>query len=265
MKILIVNDDGYNAPGINELAKQLSKDHEVIVVGPQTQQSGKARSITRYDMDYTLTNYVNTENLKIYSSNRTPSDCVRVGVSYFFADKKPDLVISGINKGSNKALDISYSGTVAAAIESSSMGCKTIAVSLDMSGRQQGYDVVDPSEQHLYVKAAAFMRENIERLYGLIEDEGMFLNINIPLGKIKGVVITGISEMEEPRKITHAEIDKNITTVTQDWEGYNRPENNEGDYAELVKGNIAITPMRYTLTTKALIKKAKEKNLEFKI
>ena len=124
MKILLSNDDGYRAPGIQALAKTLSGYGELCVVAPDRDRSGASNSLT---LDRPLR--VTQVGESAYSINGTPTDCVHLALSGLL-DYEPDIVISGVNAGSNMGDDTIYSGTVAAAMEGRFLGLPAIAVSL---------------------------------------------------------------------------------------------------------------------------------------
>ena len=123
MKILISNDDGYLAPGINALAEQLAGIADIVVVAPDSNRSGSSNSLT---LDKPL-RVVRAEN-GFYSINGTPSDCVHIALTGILTER-PDLVVSGINQGQNMGDDTLYSGTVAAATEGYLFGIPSIAFS----------------------------------------------------------------------------------------------------------------------------------------
>ncbi len=123
MKILISNDDGYLAPGINALADQLSSIAEIVVVAPDSNRSGSSNSLT-LDRPLRMQRAANG----FYSINGTPSDCVHIALTGLL-DQRPDLVVSGINQGQNMGDDTLYSGTVAAATEGFLFGIPSIAFS----------------------------------------------------------------------------------------------------------------------------------------
>jgi 5'-nucleotidase len=133
MKILVSNDDGYLATGINVLTDALSKIADVVVVAPDRNRSAASNSLTLHDP---LRLSKVAENR--YRVNGTPSDCVHLALTGFL-DEEPDLVVSGINHGANLGDDVIYSGTVAAAMEGRFLGFPTIAVSL-VGHRMQHFD-----------------------------------------------------------------------------------------------------------------------------
>ena len=124
MKILVSNDDGYLATGINVLTDALSEIADVIVVAPDRNRSAASNSLTLHDPLR-----VSRVGENRYKVNGTPSDCVHLALTGFL-DEEPDLVVSGINHGANLGDDVIYSGTVAAAMEGRCLGFPTIAVSL---------------------------------------------------------------------------------------------------------------------------------------
>jgi 5'-nucleotidase len=167
MKILLTNDDGVNAPGINILFKELSKHHDVLLVAPDREQSATSHSLTLnrpLRLHKLMPNY--------FSCDGTPTDSVLLGILKILKHKKPDMVISGINHGPNMAEDVMYSGTVAAAIEGSQLGIQSLAVSMVNS---VGAD---------FVGGARFVRRLL-RLYPQLDiTSATILNINLP-GKVK--------------------------------------------------------------------------------
>lgn len=176
MNILLVNDDGVYSSGILMLAKKLSVNHNVTVVAPQNQMSGTGHSMTLYG-------YVNFSKINIldgidcYIVSGTPADCVKVAVNLILPEK-PDLIISGVNKGFNLGTDIVYSGTVNSALEGAVHGIKAIAVS-------QEYGLKD------FEFSTNFIVKNLDEFYSFLpKDAQTILNINIPsddLNVLKGV------------------------------------------------------------------------------
>ncbi len=183
MNILVSNDDGYDAPGIQTLISRLERDgHNIMVVAPETQQSAKSHSLTLHD---TLYCYKVEENR--YKVSGTPADCVLLAEKRLLTDQKIDLVISGINKGQNIGEDIYYSGTVAAAREATFHGYKAIAVS------RLGFEGLD------FDLPAEFVAQAIQNNVLDYIQEGEFLNINVPeitRDELEGVVVTLLGHRE---------------------------------------------------------------------
>lgn len=181
MNILLVNDDGIYSNGILRLAEKLAKMHNVTVVAPQNQMSGTGHSMTLYGyVNFSKINILN--GIECYIVSGTPADCVKVAVNLILT-VKPDLIISGINKGFNLGTDIVYSGTVNSALEGAVHGIKAIAVS-------QEYGIKD------FEFSSEFVVKNLQKLFSLLPDDAQtILNINIPsddANTIKGVKVAKI-------------------------------------------------------------------------
>ena len=234
MKILLTNDDGIDAPGINILASVL-KDagHDIIVVAPSTEQSATSHSITLHQPLRILDRGDN-----YFAVTGSPADCMILAFSSIVKDDI-DLVISGINAGQNMGEDILYSGTVAAALEAMFIGKRSIALSIAAYHDQQ------------FETAAQFMKQFIdEGIVDLIEGR-MALNINVPnlsVEEIKGVKITKIGhrryedfvkEQKDPRgrKIYWIGGSKAI------WEDVENT-----DFRVLNDNHISITPISPNFT-----------------
>ncbi len=164
MKILLTNDDGYDAPGILSLFNILNTSHDVILIAPDRENSAVGHGIT---LNAPLRIKSIRDQLNCYSVNGTPVDCIKLGLFEFFKSS-PDLVISGINNGSNLGVDINYSGTVAAAREAAVIGIPSLAVSIPQ-GEEQDYKGVS-----FFIDQ--FINSNlVDKIPG-----GTFLNINAP-------------------------------------------------------------------------------------
>ncbi|HEY5672626.1 MAG TPA: 5'/3'-nucleotidase SurE [Malonomonas sp.] len=172
--ILVTNDDGVRSPGIRALAQALEGLGRVVVVAPDRNRSAVGHALT-------LEHPLRAEEIKpdVFAVDGTPTDCVNLGI-HGLLQLKPALVVSGINRGSNLGDDITYSGTVCAAMEASLMGLPAIAVSLDT----QHFQAED------LALAAQFSRQLAERILsdGLPPDT--FLNVNVPTGGCQGVQLT---------------------------------------------------------------------------
>ena len=227
--IMITNDDGIQAPGLKVLFRESRKLGQTVIIAPEHDNSAASHSLT---MNRPL--HVREIDENIYAVNGTPTDCVTIGIGKILP-QKPDLVISGINPGPNLGDDVSYSGTVSAAIESTMLGIPAVAVSLAAE-----------SEPLHYAAAAAF----IVRLAGIILEKGLprdtLLNVNVPNTppeKIKGVAFTrrgrrlyddAIKETYDPWGRKHY------------WIGGGTPSFDAGegtDSAAISVNKISITPM----------------------
>jgi len=175
MKILISNDDGYNSEGIMTLAKLFSKENEVIIFAPENERSAFGQSITMSN-PLRVTNVKNEKNLKIFHVNGTPADCVKIGLNLL--ETPPDLILSGINKGTNTGFNTRYSGTIGAAFEGVIKNIPSFAISL----------VIDKNKP-LFQSGAEFIYNTILKIFNSDFDFHMTLiNINLPnIEKIKGI------------------------------------------------------------------------------
>ena len=179
MNILITNDDGINADGLIELKKALEKEHNIYIIAPLKEQSGSSHSLT---MNLPLRVYEYGKNF--YAVDGTPTDCVMLGLNKIYEGIKFDLLVSGINYGANLGDDLTYSGTVAGAMEGCLMGIPSIALSIDVDFQKR------PVYIH-YETAIQVLKILIEN--GLKFKKDTFLNINVPdkpLKKLKGIKIT---------------------------------------------------------------------------
>ena len=186
MNILITNDDGIRADGIIELAKEISKYHNVYVVAPDSQRSATGHAITIHNPIMVNEEFIN-DKIKAFSISGTPADCVKIGIEGLFKDISIDLVLSGINNGPNLGTDVIYSGTVSAAIEGFIQNKPSVAFSLNEFNM--------PKEE--YAKASKYALKIVNDLEDKLNilDDGI-LNVNIPMGEIKGTKITILGDMK---------------------------------------------------------------------
>ena len=196
LKILISNDDGYDARGIKVLFETLREDHDVTIVAPSEERSASGQTLT---LDHPVRIYEHYPN--VYSTSGYPSDCALLGAVKVLKEK-PDLIISGINHGANLAQDIYYSGTVAAARQGVFNGIKGIAISLCLQGH---YHELSQDELH-FETAASFLRDFLAK--GLHEqiDPMTLLNINVPnlsIKDIEGFESTSLGQRFYSEEIEH--------------------------------------------------------------
>ncbi len=164
LKILITNDDGYFSDGIKALVKVLSKSHDIKVVAPDREQSASSHSLT---LNHPLRMTQIEKNW--YTTDGTPTDCVMLAIHLLYKGKKPDMIVSGINHGGNMGDDVTYSGTIAAAIEGSILQIPSVAVSM------ANYKPGIPME-----RAAKFVAKVIQKYDSFELTSDTFLNINLP-------------------------------------------------------------------------------------
>jgi len=172
MRILITNDDGIEAPGLDVLEK-IATDltDDVWVVAPETDNSGASHSLT-------LAEPLRMRELgkNRYAVKGTPTDCVIMGVRFLLRQQPPDLVMSGVNRGQNLADDITYSGTVAGAIQGALLGVPSIAMSLVTGPAETGQEVGEPMWETPMRHGAELVRKLLKAAW----PEGVVLNVNFP-------------------------------------------------------------------------------------
>jgi len=233
MKILVSNDDGFLAPGINILVKALKEIGEVVVVAPDRNRSGASNSLTLDNALRTTT----AENGFI-CVNGTPTDCVHLAVTGLLTEL-PEMVVSGINEGSNLSDDVLYSGTVAAATEGRFLGLPSIAISL-----------LGPKCEH-YETAAQIAKQLVLKLRKDPLPRDTVLNVNVPdlpLSEIRGFQVTrlGTRHIAEP---TIKAVDPRGRKIY--WIGQAGPEEDAGpgtDFYAVNAGYVSITPLHLDLT-----------------
>lgn len=181
MNILLTNDDGYNAPGILALYRKLSQDHHVTLVAPDREKSAVGHGIS-LNQALRLQQKNITDEIGGYTVNGTPADCVKLALFELFTDP-PDLVVAGINPGSNTGVNINYSGTAAAAREAAFNRITGIAASIEI-GLQSDID---------FTGMAEFISSLVPKIPSLELPNFTFLNINCPncpVDQTRGVKIT---------------------------------------------------------------------------
>ena len=179
MNILLTNDDGIFAPGLQAMHKCLVARHTVAVIAPDQERSAVGHGITLHHPLRASRVAVNA-HFQGYAVSGTPADCIKLGL-FDLLPERPDLVLSGINPGANVGINVNYSGTVAAAKEAALCGLPAIAVSV------QGREVVN------YEEAAAFAESLAQTVVRQGLPRGTFLNVNIPnvpFGEIAGTVVS---------------------------------------------------------------------------
>lgn len=232
MLILVTNDDGIHSPGILALAESLNPLGRVVVVAPDRERSAVGHSLT-------LHSPLRADNLRpdCFAVDGTPTDCVHLGI-HGLLDERPDLVVSGINKGGNMGDDITYSGTVSAAMEATLMGVPAFAVSLE----SKSFRAID------FHDAAGFAAELAARLLRQRLPPDTFLNVNVPNCSPKGVRLTRqgrrrygdvVVENVDPRGRKYYWLGAGELGF-QDLEGT--------DFHAVSRGFISVTPLHLDLT-----------------
>jgi 5'-nucleotidase len=251
LRILVSNDDGIDAPGIFAVVQELKKIGEVTVVAPDKQMSAVGHAIT---MNYPLrvSKFVKNNQFFGYAVEGTPADCVKLAIRSLL-DFTPDVLVSGINLGSNTAINIIYSGTVSAATEGTVLGIPSIAVSLATW------------ENPDFAYAAKFSRILTSFIAEKGLPDGTLLNVNVPPvaeGLIKGVKVTRQGKTRWDDKF---EVRRDPNNKEYFWlAGKLDIMDHSADTDEIAVNNnyISVTPIQYDLTDYPMVKKIRRWDLD---
>jgi 5'-nucleotidase len=249
LRILLTNDDGIHADGLAALetiAAQLSDD--VWVVAPEYEQSGASRALTLADPIR-----VRLLSERRFATTGTPTDCVMLGVNDLIPGPKPDLVLSGVNRGANLAEDVTMSGTVAGAIEGMALGLPSIALS------QMGFY----EEGTSFEAAETFGPGIIKRLMEIGWPKDVVLNVNFPNGPVDRIIEVEVTRQGfRDFQIRHNEKRTDLRGRDYYWVGFRplRSSPPEGtDLRALYDGRISVTPLHIDLTHAATVHDLKGK------
>ena len=242
MRILLSNDDGYFAPGIEMLARSLAEIAEITVVAPERERSGASNSLT-LDRPLSLRRAANG----FHYVNGTPTDCVHLAVTGML-DQLPDMVVSGINLGANMGDDTIYSGTVAAATEGYLLGVPALAISL-----------ASTTGAH-YETAARVARMIVERFQrGDIANFGaepLLLNLNvpdIPYEQLKGLRVTRLGKRHKAEAVVKQLTPRNETVYWVGAAGAAQDAGEGTDFHAVTQDYASLTPLQIDLTHTARI------------
>lgn len=234
MLILLSNDDGITSEGLLSLKEELSKTDEVWAIAPERERTCVAHAITLHKPLR-----IREHGDRLFSTNGTPADSVLLGVMGLLP-RKPDLLISGINKGPNMGQDITYSGTVAAAKEGAFLEIPSIAVSLNAR------------KDFLFGEAARVVREVVERLRGFELPHQSFLNVNIPnlqRKDMKGFLVTRLGKRIYNGKVVERTDPRGgkYYWIVGDSDTFDPIEGS--DLLAVSQGYVSITPLHWDMTT----------------
>lgn len=233
MRILVSNDDGYFAPGINVLAEALACCAEVTVVAPERDRSGASNSLT---LDRPLT--VRRAPNGYLFVNGTPTDCVHLAVTGLL-DDLPDVIVSGINDGANMGDDTIYSGTVAAATEGFLLGISSLAISLVSEGAGH------------FATAARVACDLVQRFQSHPVNQPLLLNVNVPdvdYPALRGMVVTRLGKRHKAEPVVKSTTPRGETVY---WVGAAGGAQDAGagtDFHAAAQGMVSITPLQVDLT-----------------
>jgi 5'-nucleotidase len=236
MKILISNDDGYFAPGLNILASHLAKIADITVVAPERNRSGASNSLT---LDRPLS--VKKASNGFFYVNGTPTDCVHLALTGLM-DTTPDMVISGINDGANMGDDTIYSGTVAAAMEGYLLGIPSIAVSMSRHNCTH------------FETAARVVVELVQHYIKIGFTSPTLLNVNVPdvpYAELQGRTITRLGKRHKAEPVMQLKTPRGETVY---WVGAAGQPNDGGegtDFYAVAHNQVSISPIQVDLTKHA--------------
>jgi 5'-nucleotidase len=251
MRVLITNDDGIYAPGLDvcgEIARAISDD--VWVVAPERDQSGVSHSLSLNDPLR-----LREAGERRYAVTGTPTDCVIMGVRHILNGKTPDLILSGVNRGQNAAEDVTYSGTIAGAMEGTILGIPSLALS-------QSYGKASRHKPH-WETAIRFGPDIIRKVLAEGMPRAVLVNINFPdcpPNEVKGIAITTQGKREQELLRIDARHDGRGNPYY--WVAFarrERPEPPDGtDLSAIANNRIAVTPLRLDMTDEPFMSRLAE-------
>jgi 5'/3'-nucleotidase len=244
--VLLTNDDGIGAAGLDAMRQALIElpELEVYVIAPDSNRSATARSITTRrplwveEVDF-------GDGTVAYATDGTPVDCVRFA-ALGLIESPPELIVSGINHGSNLGDDITYSGTVAAALEGVVLGVPAIAVSQQSQRREFDFRL---GEEFDFEQAAVFVARLVAELHEIPMPGGTLLNVNCPAGEVSGVQACRLGKrIYRDRLELHDEDEggRRRYRIYGDDPSYHPEEGT--DFAAVAAGDIAVSPLHFDLT-----------------
>jgi 5'-nucleotidase len=242
LRILCTNDDGINAPGLASLARIAAKlTDDVWTVAPETEQSATSHSLT-------LRRPLRVRHLdnRRFSIDGTPTDCVVVALRKLVDGRRPDFVLSGVNHGANLGEDITYSGTVAAAMEAALFGVPAVAFSMMRRG----------DHEHRWATAEAFAPDILRRLRDLDWPPGVLINVNFP--DLPAEEVKGLRICHQGRRDVQTEVVEGHDPGGRPylWIGdfsSDKSVESHSDLGVVEAGFVAVTPLHLDLTQKDLL------------
>ena len=250
--ILVTNDDGITAPGIRALISVMNEIGDVVVIAPDSPQSGMGHAIT-------INSTLECNKITIdsgpqieYSCSGTPADCVKLGINEIL-QRKPDLCVSGVNHGSNSSINVIYSGTMSAAIEASIEGVPAIGFSLLDYKWDAEFSHIKKYIKNITLKA---LEEGLPK--------GITLNVNFP--KLNNDMIKGIKVCKQAGTYWIEKFDKRVNPQGKEYywltgEFINKDQSEDSDEFALSNGYISIVPVKHDLTDYESINKIQNWNL----
>jgi 5'-nucleotidase len=245
VKVLLTNDDGIGAQGLNVLRRALLEvpGVELATIAPNSNRSATARSITTREPLW-VDEIEFDDGTTGYATDGTPVDCVRFA-ALGLIEFEPELIVSGINHGSNLGDDITYSGTVAAALEGIVLGIPGIAISQQSAAREMDFRL---GREFDFDTAAAFTARLVEEIEDVGIPEGTLLNINCPAGEVGGVRACRLGKRiyRDKMHLTEEVDGRRRYRIYGDAPSY--VDEPDTDFAAIADGCIAVTPLHFDLT-----------------
>ncbi len=238
--ILITNDDGITAPGIRALISVMNEIGDVLVVAPDSPQSAKGHAITISETLYCDKITIDADApQEEYSCSGTPVDCVKMA-THEILKRKPDLCVSGVNHGSNAAINVIYSGTMSAAVEAGIEGIPAI-----------GFSLLDYSMQANFEPCKKYIKEIVEQVLANGLQKGVVLNVNIP--KLEASEIKGVKICRQANAHWEEEFDKRVSPMGREYywltgKFVNEDKGEDTDEWALSQGYVSVVPTQFDLT-----------------
>lgn len=251
--ILVTNDDGITAPGIRTLISVMRELGDVVVVAPDSPQSGMGHAITVNSTLFVEQVTLSDGPQKEYSCSGTPVDCVKLAVKQILG-RRPDLCVSGINHGSNSSINVIYSGTMSAAIEAGVEGIPAI-----------GFSLLDYNWNADFEPCRDFVKRIAENVLKEGLPEGVVLNVNIP--KLEKEQIKGIKICRQAKANWEEEFDKRQNPQGRDYywlsgKFVNLDKGEDTDEWALANGYVSVVPVQFDLTAHHCIQNLNTWNFE---
>jgi 5'-nucleotidase len=260
LNVLLTNDDGIEADGLQAMRRALLEldDIRLAVIAPDGNRSAMARSITTRRPLW-VAEVPFSDGTVGYATDGTPVDCVRLASLGLVEDFSADLVVAGINHGANLGDDITYSGTVAAALEGVVLGLPAIAVSQQSGARELDYRF---DGGFGFETAAAFVARLVERIEDVPLPERTLLNVNVPGGEPSGVEVTSLGKRiyRDELKLDSEEENGRRYWIYGAYPGFHDEPGT--DLAAVAAGRIAVTPIHFDLTDRSSLDALRRFDLE---
>ncbi len=253
MRILLVNDDGIHAPGLEileNIAREISDD--IWIVAPDIERSGASRALT-------LADPIRVRKIadRRFSCSGTPTDCVLLGVLDLVKGAKPDLILSGVNRGQNLAEDVTVSGTVAGAVQGMQMGIPSIALSQSIN-----YHL---NEDVKWDVAKSVGAQVVKKLLNHTWPQSVVMNVNFPDAlRNNELIIEATAQGAREEDVNHLDRREDLRGNDYYWLGYNSQDFTPPlgtDLRAIIEGHVSITPLHIDLTANRVLDELKKEFL----